>query len=234
MFSRILAEADSALKLRGGARADDAQLFLSWNAPWGERRAQRVRMPACADSMREDTLYLSFQAGRSSERFSGFTGSIYLRATGSDTLGSWWHTDSRTGENPGSLRMEWSSAEGFPGRNPWHAAGQGFLILTRTPQAAHLRMVFAVPYEEAGPVVPNAIYALGRIIFKHHPERALAGCAQPVVVEWGTATLAFGPKDEPAVSRGERFVTWGGPITLAEAFKSSKVVVWRPKQPAAK
>src|SRR5262249_46967945 len=59
-FQRIMAEADSAVRRQGGPRGENAQLYLSWNAPWGARRAARERMPACSDSTVEDTLYLSF------------------------------------------------------------------------------------------------------------------------------------------------------------------------------
>jgi len=48
-------------------------------------------------------------------------------------------------------------------------AGQGLVLLDRTPQVARLRMVFAVPYERAGPVVADSIYTLCRVILKHRP-----------------------------------------------------------------
>src|SRR6185436_16157371 len=63
-IAQELAEADSILRLRGGSHAENAQLFLSWDAPWGQKRARRERRPACADSTVEDTLYLSVMAGR--------------------------------------------------------------------------------------------------------------------------------------------------------------------------
>ena len=43
----LLAQADRAVKARGGVHAENAQLYLSWNAPWGQKRAKQVRMPAC-------------------------------------------------------------------------------------------------------------------------------------------------------------------------------------------
>jgi len=95
-------------------------------------------------------------------------------------------------------------------------------------------MVFAVPYEGAGPVVADSVYALCRVIFKHRPSRRLAGCEQPVCVEWGKATLAFGPKDEPEVSRGERFVAFAGAYSICEPFKGPRVAAWKPPKPAAK
>jgi hypothetical protein len=236
-LNRLMTEADSAVKAQGGPRADNAQLFLSWSAPWGSKRARQARQPACSDSTVEDTLYLSFLPGRAAKKFTGFTGQLLFRATGSDTLGAWWHMEGKGGENAGALRVEWAAA--FPdagGKQPFPVTGQGFVLLDRTPAVARLRMVFAVPYDGAGPVVADSVYTLGRVILKHRPSRGLAGCARPVCVEWGRATLAFGPKDEPEVSRGERFVAFAGPYAICEPFKGPRVAAWKPKPapPAAK
>jgi hypothetical protein len=53
-----------------------------------------------------------------------------------------------------------------------------------------------------------------------------------VVVEWTKATLAFGLKDEPTVSRGERFVSYGGPYSLSDQFRGLKTQTWKPPPPA--
>ena len=227
-ITRLMAQADSAVKAQGGPRADNAQLFLSWNAPWGSKRAQQARRPACSDSTSEDTLYLSFLPGRVGKTFTGFTAQLFVHATGSDTLGAWWHMEGKGGENAGALRAEWAANPGFGWRQPFPVTGQGFVLLDRTSTVARLRMVFAVPYEGAGPVVADSVYALCRVIFKHRPSRRLAGCEQPVCVEWGKATLAFGPKDEPEVSRGERFVAFAGAYSICEPFKGPRVAAWKP------
>jgi hypothetical protein len=228
IIQQLIAEGDSAVRKQGGPRADAAQLYLSWGAPWGSRRARRSRLPACADSTAEDTLYLSFMPGRAAQRFTGFTAQLFLRATGADTLGTWWHMESKGGANAGNLRAEWAAAPDFGWRQPFPVSGQGFALLDRTPGAVRLRMVFAVPADAAGPVAADSTYALCRIIFKHRPERRLAGCGQPVCIEWASATLAFGPKDEPRVGRGERFASYGGPQALCEPFKGPRVEAWKP------
>lgn len=230
-MSQIISEADSAVRARGGARADNAQLFLTWNAPWGRKRAQQARMPACADSTLEDTLYFSMLTGRTGERFTGFTGQLLVRATGADTLGTWWHMASKGGENPGSLRMEWAALAPWADRQPFRNAGQGFVLLEHTPTVARLRMVYAVPYDQSAPIAADTVYTLARLIFKHRPERRLKGCEQPVVIEWAESSLAFGPKDEPVVRRGERFVAFSGPLALIEPFRGARVESWKPKPP---
>ena len=101
-------------------------------------------------------------------------------------------------------------------------------MLDRTPQAVRLRLIFAVPVDGAGPVVADSVYTLCRLIFTHRPSRRLAGCGQPVCVEWAAGTLAFGPKDEPQVRRGERFASYGGPYPLCEPFKGPRPRAWKP------
>ena len=232
-ISRLMAHQDSVVKAQGGPRADNAQLFLSWNAPWGSKRAQQARRPACADSTVEDTLYLSFLPGRVGKTFTGFTSQLYFHATGSDTLGPWWHMEGKGGENAGSLRVEWAGAPGFGWKQPFPVPGQGFVLLDRTPTSARLRMVFAVAYEAAGPVVADSVYSLCRVIFKHRPARGLTGCEKPVCIEWEKATLAFGAKDEPEVSRGERFVAFSGPYVICEPFKGPHSAAWKPPKSTA-
>jgi hypothetical protein len=202
---RVLDEADSAMRVQGGPRGGgDAQLLLS------------------------------FMPGRSARRFTGFTAQLAIRATGGDTLGAWWHMESKGGSNPGSLRAEWAAAPGFGWRQPFPVGGQGFTLMERTPESVRLRLVFAVPADQAGPVAADSVYALCRLIFRHRPERRLAGCGQPVCAEWSAGTLAFGPRDEPRVQRGERFVGFGGPATLCEPFKGPRVEAWKPRaKPAA-
>jgi hypothetical protein len=225
----IVAEADSAVRARGGARADDAQLFLSWNAPWGQRGAKQALMPACNDSTVADTLYLTMLTGRTSERFTGFTAQILVHATGADTLGPWWHMESRGGANPGSMRVEWAALSPWAKVQPFRAAGQGFVILDHTTTKARLRMVFAVPYDESAPIAADSLYTLARIILRHRTVPRLPGCEKPVVIEWAEASLAFGPKDEPFVRRGERFVAFSGPFALLEPFRGVRREAWKPK-----
>lgn len=228
-LTRLMQQADSVVKAQGGPRGENAQLFLSWNAPWGSKRAQQARTPACSDSTREDTLFLSFLPGRVGKHFAGFTGQLHFRATGNDTLGPWWHFEGKGGENAGSLRVEWAAAPGFGWRQPFASSGQGGLLLDRTPAVVRLKMVFAVPYEGTVAVAPDSIYTLCRLILKHRPSRHLAGCEQPVCVEWGMASLAFDLKDEPEVRRGERFVAYGGPYAICEPFKGPHATAWKPR-----
>jgi len=230
-IAQELAEADSILRLRGGSHAENAQLYLSWDAPWGQKRARRERRPACSDSTVEDTLYLCAMAGRDAEQFQGFTAELMVRATGSDTLGAWWHMQGKGGQNPGAMRVEWASLQDWGAPQPFQQQGQGFILLDPSTSVARVRLIFAVAGGQHAPIEPQAVYVLARLVLKHRPDRALAGCANPVVIEWTKATLAFGLRDEPAVARGERFVSYGGPYSLSGQFRGLKTKAWKPPAP---
>jgi len=230
----VIAEADSILKARGGSRADDAQLFLSWDAPWGQKRARRERRPACADSTVEDTLYLCMTAGRTSGEFDGFTAELIVRAVGTDTLGAWWHMQGKGGQNPGAMRVEFAALQDWGVPQPFQQTGQGFVLLEPSRSVARVRLIFAVPSDPPVPIAAEPVYALARITLKHMPQRKLSGCSSPVVIEWTKATLAFGTRDEPSVARGERFVTFGGPYSLSEQFRGLKTQTWKPPPAATK
>lgn len=227
--ARIVAEADSAIRARGGSNADQAQLYLSWNAPWGQPRAKQARTPACGDSTVADTLYLTMSTGRASDKFTGFTAQILVHATGADSLGPWWHMEGRGGANAGSMRVEWAAVSPWAKVQPFRQSGQGFVILDHTASTARLRMVFAVPYDQAAPIASDSLYSLARIILRHRTAPVLAGCDKPVVIEWAQASLAFGPKDEPTVRRGERYVAFSGPLGILEPYRGVRREAWKPK-----
>ena len=226
LLNEELQRADSVVRAEGGPRADHAQLYLSWNAPWGMPRASAIRMPRCGDAAAADTLYLSFLPGRTGPGFNGFSAELLIHAAAGDTLGTWWHFE-HGAENAGNLTVQWGPDPSFPGRQPWAATGQGFVKLDRTPAGGRLLMVFAVPYEHAVRVAPDSVYTLCRIVLRH--ARALAGCERPVCLEWAWATLAFGLKDEPRVARGERFAAWSASAAVCAPEQGPHVEPWRPR-----
>lgn len=234
-IAQQIAEADSIIRLRGGSHADDARLFLSWNAPWGQRRARRERIPACADSTVEDTLYLCVRTGREADQFLGFTAELMVMATGRDTLGAWWHMQGKGGQNPGAMRVDWSAAQDWGVPQPFRQQGQGFILLEPSRQGARIKLIFAVSTESRVPPAPDSVYALARLVLRHMPQRGLPGCASPVVIEWTKATLALSIRDEPTVAQGERHVSYGGPYSLTEPFRGSRPEAWKPppRTPAA-
>lgn len=205
----LLTEADSVVRARGGARAEHARLFLSWRAPWGQPRATTALVPTLRDTNGVDTLYLCMRPGRSSPTFNGFMATLDFRCAPGDTLGAFWAFE-RTGSNAGALGVQFGPEPEFPCPQPWVTAGVGRPAWTRTPTGGQLRLVFAVPYTQAGSVDSAGVYALARVLIRHQRSR-LSGSAQPMCIEWTESSLAFALKDEPVVRQGERFVSWNSP-----------------------
>ena len=229
LLSHRMTVADSMLRVRGGSHAERAQLLLSWDAPYGLPRARALRTPACANPNAGDTLYLSFIPGRESDTFSGFTAKLLIHAMPGDTLGPFWEFE-KAGANGGGLIAEYDGVENFPGVRPYRAQGMGFVRLERTASLATLKMVYAVAQSDVSHIAADSIYALGRVVFRH--AKTNVGCAQPVCIEWRSGTIGYQLKDEPEISRGERFVGLApkGTDPIA-AFRTTGPAprVWKPK-----
>jgi len=227
-YQQMLDRADSVLKARGGSHAEDAQLFVAWGAPWGMPHASSVLTPACADTTAIDTLYLSFYPGRASEHFTGFSALLDFHSVSGDTLGSWWHMESKGGENGGNLQVEFGPSPTIPGKQAWTQSGQGFSMLERTPTNMRMRILFAVSLDQAGPIDANGTYTLCRVLVRHRRAGRLAGCGQPVCVELASARLGFALKDEPEVKRGERFASYGAGAKGCDTLRGPRLPAWQP------
>jgi len=214
----VFVRADSLVAARGGAHAPNARLYLSWNRPWGMPGASAVRRPRCHDAKGGDTLYLCFLPGRTSVGFCSFTAHLYFRAVNGDTLGPFWHMQAG-GENAGAMIAQAGPDSTFPQRTPWPETAYCEGGMEHTSRSAHVKVMAAVRYDHARPVIPDSIYTLARLVIRH--ARDLPGCDQPVCVEWANAQLGYWIHDEPWVNLGERFVTYGGDTKLCDQFRSA-------------
>lgn len=227
-LSQALAEADSANRLNGRFLTDRTRIYLSWNAPWGRTKAASTRMPQCRDSSAGDTLYLCVRFGRPAPRFTGFTATLLMHATGADTLAPWWSMESKGGANPGAMKVEWAAGATWAQPQPFNEQGQGAAVLDHDRMRSRLRLVYAVPFDRAASVAGDSVYCLARIVIGHRNARRVPGCDAPVVIEWNQASLAFGLRDESGVSVGERWVSFSGPFSLVEGFRGPRVKPWTP------
>lgn len=232
LMSTTMARADSVVKAQGGPWAGKAEVYLTWDAPHGARRAKAEKRAACADSTGADTLYLAFKPGRPAPSFNGMTATLRFHPAAGDTLRSWWHYE-RTGAHAGAITVDFGPDPSIPYRQPWGGKGTGNARLERDREGLQLRMVYAVPLGAGlGSLVPDSVYTLARVILRH--AAGLSGCAEPVCVEWAVATLAFGLKDEPRVQRGERFASWNSPGGAVCTPHRKRLEAWKPRGAAAK
>jgi hypothetical protein len=89
--------------------------------------------------------------------------------------------------------------------------------MDRTSASARLQVLFALPYEDAEPVIPESLYALCRVILRHN--RDLPGCSQPVCVEWANCELDYWLKDTPIANKGERFVSYASELSVCGSYE---------------
>ena len=94
-----------------------------------------------------------------------------------------------------------------------------------------LRLIYAFALGQGAPLDSGSVYTVCRLLIRHHHSRGIAGCVQPVCVEWGKASLAFALKDEPEVRRGERLVSYGAPYAVCEPYRTPIQRGWKPRYP---
>lgn len=188
-----------------GARSE---LFLSWHAPFGEPRASETLALSCGDTTATDTLYLSFKPGRGSPGFAGFSATLMFRPVGPDTLGEFWHLGCGK-PLPAGMSAKFDPEIGY--RQPWRVPGAGGTFYDCREGGARLRMVWAVPANQASGIHVDTLLALGRLVIRHPPAR-FARCNQPVCIEWSEAELVYEVGAWGAVKlahQGDhRFVSW--------------------------
>jgi hypothetical protein len=189
------------------ALADEPSLYLSWHAPYGAAGASETLTAACGDSLRADTLYLSFDPGRDSPTFYGMIAVLNVRASSGDSLGPYWSL-AVTEQNRAGLRIELGLDYDFPAPQPWKATGTGRQLSDKRVGSKVISMLHAVKSTDAAPVQNGTVYCFGRLVFLHRGDEP-AGCGESVCIEWESAQLGFGPKEAVDVaSGGSRFVTW--------------------------
>ncbi len=198
----------SLLILGGGAtlaRADEPRIYLSWGAANGLPGAASSLTRTCGDTTHVDTLYLSFDPGRSCSTFVGMTATLWFRALDGDSLGPLWRSPEVT-ELPDGMSVEFArdTASAYP--FPWASTGTGFSGYVKPINTAgRLRILWAVIPQAGARVEAGKVYGLARLLLRR-PAAGAPGCAQPVCVEWTEGTMAYRPGDEPGVSQGVRFV----------------------------
>jgi hypothetical protein len=228
-------------RARADALADTAAthakgtLHMAWHTPWGTPRASDHLVAACIEEDRRDTLVLTFDPGRDSDTFSGVMADLYIRALPGDTLGPmWWFGGGALSDV--NLIIEYPKAgDGTWGPAPiaWKVNGFGVAHYDRTSGTGHLQIVFAVPYENAGPVKAGQRYAFARLlVLRGKPSKAL--CKQPICIEWASAGLTFdvqAGEEAAATSGGHRFVTWNGRPGASCGDFAKTPTGWKPGKP---
>ena len=185
----------------------NARMYLAWHAPYGQPRALEVLSAACGDTSSKDTLYMSFDPGRSTDHFLGLTATVYFWAAGSDSLGAHWQFGDR--ENYHGLEVQFlPRVSGFD--SPWPEQKMGRAGYSFTSASGKLRMILAMRKSEAVVVKGGTQYVFARLLVPR-PAAMTPGCDRPMCIEWAVAGIAYDLGDAPEVNRGSRFAAWNSP-----------------------
>ncbi len=209
----------------------EPKLYMAWRAPWGMPGATDTLSISCDDTLRVDTLYLSFETGRDAPRFWGMYARLYFRPPFGDTLGTYWHWG-RGWWNQGNLRIEFDPDGTFPCAQPWVRHGFGQPDFQFTPEAGRLDLIYALREADTAPVAAGTRYCFARVMFRQR-QCHLPGARQPVCIEWTEARLSFGHGDVIATFGPARFVSTNSPDggVCTPYRRARNPGAWKPKGP---
>jgi len=230
----LAAPAPAALAARAAAASKAAsaptepRIFLSWNAPFGTPGATATLTAACPDSAAYDTLYLSFDPGRTSPDFRGVSATLYFHAAEGAALDDYWKR-AGGGINGSPLRILFDSD---PERDFVTLAsdrGTGAPSYDFVSGSGRLRFIYAGPMGSIPVLEGGKRYGLARILVRR-PAAGTSGCGVPMCVEWFSARLAYGTSEEKDTNRGERWAALNSPdgAVCGQVQGTKGVAPWKP------
>jgi hypothetical protein len=186
------------------------QLYLSWRAPYGMPGATDTISFGTGDSNRVDTLYMSFETGRSGPEFLGVFARLYLHPAFGDTLGTYWHYGYGAW-NYRNVAIEFDPDGSFPCPQPWIHNGMGFPDFDFNASGAKLDLYYVITrLQDAIPVDGHVRYCFARVMFRQK-QWHLPGATQPVCLEWALGRFSVGRRDVVARRGAQRCVSINSP-----------------------
>lgn len=211
----------------------DPAILLSWHGPFGMPGSASEVTAACNDTTQSDTLYLMVDPGRPISGPLAMEAVLLFHAPPGDTLEPFWFFK-RNWDNNGGLVVDFDRLAGFPCEVPWplRPLGNGRVSYDHRSGRGRLDLSFVAPATGGSGISPDVRYCVARVVIKQK-RPWLAGCRQPVCIEFASLRLAprFGP--DIVITRGEhRFATWNsGPGGCASSRRNGTVRAWRPGVP---
>lgn len=225
-LAALLVVLSPALGARAGA---DSVIELSWHRPLGQPRSSAFIAPACGDSAREDTLFLTFELEHPRPALTSVRGAILFNPRPGDSLGTYWQL--KTGwPNGGGIHIEFPPFATAYGAVPWQETGVVELDYDHRSGRGRLDFHYAAPALPNGNgLEPGVRYVLARIRLLHRG-LALTGCAKPVCVEWPGLRLVYATGREEEITRGkDRFLNWYGEGACSAYRAGTPGRTWVPR-----
>jgi hypothetical protein len=205
------------------------ELFLAWRAPYGTAGAVSDVPLRGSETARPETLYLSFDPGRNSDRFYGMDCTLLFRVPPGDSLGSLWRFGGGT-MNRRNIQIEFPTDDTWGLPRPFRTAGFGAPNYRSDAWGGMLQVIYAVPVEQAGPIRKDRHYCFARVVF---PAGSVLDerDGQPVCIEWSRSDLGFALEGEGTSVIGravERFASVNSPGSRACASFRRAPEAWSP------
>jgi hypothetical protein len=192
------------------ARAADPEVFLSWHAPFGFPGATDTLSAAC-DSSRADTLWLSFDPGAPAPLFAAASATLMFRPAVGDSLPLRWRSGRDVESNPPfiEVKMDPDSTLGYA--QAFRVKGIAIGNYDGSGHDARFNFSYATSYAEAGSLAQHP-YVLARVVMRR-PAPSIAGCGQPICIEWVDFELVRDVKDDLKLKPhgAHRFVSLNSP-----------------------
>jgi hypothetical protein len=180
--------------------------YLSWHAPYGSPGASDTLMAPGSDGSRKDTLYVTFQTGRTSGDFVGAEAILLFRAALHDTLSPHWWFDQK------NLEVQFA-VDSIPGATRAWSAPLSMMMTfyDRSSGSGRLRLSNVRPSSMPVAVRDSVRYFYARILVPRPPAAVMGGdrpiciqCTQMEMILIGASadsTLEIGRE-------GHRFTSW--------------------------
>jgi hypothetical protein len=208
------------------------QLRLAWRAPSGEERALSAIQTACDDTAHVDTLYLTFELDQPRPELLWMEATLYFLPQPGDSLGDFWRFKRGTA-NGGNLWVHFAPFTDVPTNPPWGLHAQSLkseVSYDVVGGRGRLKLGAYVPERMREWLRPRLQYTLARVLV-YHRRADLAGCTQPVCVEWADAVMHFSTGRDIEATTGDRFAAWNGDkdAVCGPHARRAPVRTWRPR-----
>src|SRR5262245_46365280 len=186
-------------------RLENARIYLSWHAPYGQPGATDQLVSACGDTTAKDTLYMSIDTGSDADKFQSFTATIYFWSAPGDSLDPHWLFGE--GQQIHGLQIEYAPPD-IPGVEPaWPASAYAASGFSNSKASGKLRMIAAGPDGQGWPLKGGQTYVAARLLVPRPPAKSRS-CERPVCIEGSLALFGLGSGKLPEIHTGQRFVSW--------------------------
>jgi hypothetical protein len=207
--------------------AENARIYLTWHAPYGQPGATDQLNSACGDTTARDTLYMCIDTGNDADKFQSFTATLYFWAAPGDSLDPHWLFGE--GQKIERLQVEYAPRD-IPGVEPaWPASAYAASGYSSSKASGKLRLIAAGADGVGWPLKGGQTYVAARLLVPRPPAKSRS-CERSVCIEWSLALFGLGSGRLPEIHAGERFVSWNskGGKACATMRSFAAPAPWRP------